>query len=510
MNKRERDRARIQTELKAAEDAGFLDGYPLEGEFLYDAQQNMYRKLFGGALFSAQAVDTLIGRAYWATNTVELKDKVKVVPEKPSVTLRGNERYLAISSSTWLPGAPTIMAGKEANSSGVMDEPQAICYNSYLPPALDMGEAHKATPWIDHVKMLYPEPLEHETIFNFLAHAVQRPGEKVNFGILLAGEQGIGKDAVMYPMREAVGITNFHIISPDDVMGRFNGHIMSVVLVVNEVRPHEKEFRADEFYDKLKALAAAPPEVLPLELKNQNMMYVENVIHLVMMTNTPKALRLPPDDRRLFMVTSPVKAHTLDNKEKTSYFNMLYSWLREDGTSHVAAWLNERDLSRFNAGEPAPITQAKRDAIMFTEATRSALVDLIVEDYCDLMAIDGDDPIVIFQEDLRRFVHETGFDSVERSVAAVRGSALPHAMDRRGYKLVHNGTTGNTKWRKGSFSSKQAYVRIDRQGNNEEIVRRELAHRPYDFKRIANERDEGKRREYDKVVPIRPHDGEPS
>ena len=106
--------------------------------------------------------------------------------------------------------------------------------NLYRPPALEPGNAADADPWLDHVHKVYPGNADH--IVRWLAHRVQRPGEKVNHALVLGGVEGIGKDTLLEPMKYAVGPWNFYEISPHNLLGRFNGLPEASVLRVSEAR----------------------------------------------------------------------------------------------------------------------------------------------------------------------------------------------------------------------------------------------------------------------------------
>ena len=101
-------------------------------------------------------------------------------------------------------------------------------FNLYRPPMIVLGDPSKAGPWLDHVRRVYPDEADH--IIAFLAHRVQRPEEKINHGLVLGGLQGIGKDTLLEPIKRAVGPWNFAEVSPQQVLGRFNGFLKSVVL----------------------------------------------------------------------------------------------------------------------------------------------------------------------------------------------------------------------------------------------------------------------------------------
>ena len=139
------------------------------------------------------------------------------------------------------------------------------CFNLYRPPTIEPGDATKAGPWLDHVHKVFGDDAEH--IVKWLAHRVQRPEEKINHALVLGGKQGIGKDTLLEPVKHAVGPWNFAEVSPQQVLGRFNGFLKSVILRVNEARDLGDVDRY-QFYDHMKAYTAAPPDVLRVDEKN--------------------------------------------------------------------------------------------------------------------------------------------------------------------------------------------------------------------------------------------------
>jgi hypothetical protein len=96
---------------------------------------------------------------------------------------------------------------------------------------------------------------------------VQRPGEKINHGVVLAGPPKIGKDTILEPLRYAVGAWNVVDISPRTIQGRFNGYVKSVVLVISEASDLGDIDRY-AFYESSKTLMATPPPVMRVDEKH--------------------------------------------------------------------------------------------------------------------------------------------------------------------------------------------------------------------------------------------------
>ena len=129
----------------------------------------------------------------------------------------------AVEQMTWAPGLPELVRDRLISEGGWLEQPGVAVYNLYRPPALPLGNAAEAGPWLDHVRKVFPEDVDH--IISWLAQRVQRPAEKINHALVLGGSQGIGKDTLIEPVRRAVGPWNFSDISPQVLLGRFNGFL---------------------------------------------------------------------------------------------------------------------------------------------------------------------------------------------------------------------------------------------------------------------------------------------
>ena len=175
------------------------------------------------------------------------------------------DQHRAVQQMTWLPGAPMLIFGHLVCDGGVIERPGVNCFNLYRPPAINRGNASEAGPWLEHVHKVYPDDAEH--IVRWLAQRVQRPHEKINHALVLGGDQGIGKDTILEPVKHAVGPWNFVEVTPQQMLGRFNGFVKSVILRVSEARDLGDINRV-QFYEHLKTYTASPPDVLRVDEKN--------------------------------------------------------------------------------------------------------------------------------------------------------------------------------------------------------------------------------------------------
>jgi len=257
-----------------------------------------------------------------------------------------------VEQMTWAPGMPTIIEDKLVANGGWIDRPGCRCFNLYLPPRIEPGYADAVEMWLAHIRLIYPTDWEH--IVKWLAHRVQRPGEKINHALVLGGPQGIGKDTMLEPVKYAVGPWNVNEVSPQQLLGRFNSFVKSVILRISEARDLGEVDRF-AFYDHTKVYTAAPPDVLRCDEKHLREHAVMNVCGVIITTNYKgDGIYLPSDDRRHYVAWS-----TLSKEDfPADYWQKIYGWYSEGGMSNVAAYLAGLDLSDFDPKAPPPKTAA--------------------------------------------------------------------------------------------------------------------------------------------------------
>jgi hypothetical protein len=272
-----------------------------------------------------------------------------------------------------------------------------------------------------------------EYALNWFAQRVQRPAEKPSCALVLIGEEGVGKDTLLEPVKRAVGGWNFQEVSPQQIMGsRFNGYLKSVILRVSEA--HDLgEVNRYTFHDRMKTLIAAPPDVLRCDEKNLREHAVFNCTGVIYTTNyRTDCLYLTPDDRRHYVLSSPLKKEDFVD----GYFNGLWKWYNGGGDRHVAAFLAQRDISKFDPKAPPPKTKAFWDIV---DANR-APEDIELADVIDKIGSPQ-------ATTLDRITKESPYGLQEWLKDRRNRRAIPHRMERAGYVSIRNNDAQDGLWK---------------------------------------------------------------
>jgi hypothetical protein len=334
-----------------------------------------------------------------------------------------------VEQMTWCPGLPMLIPDRLVSDGGWIERKDVSCFNLYRPPRLQLGDADKAGPWLEHVREVYPDDAEH--CIRWLAQRVQLPHDKINHALVLGGAQGIGKDSMLEPVKYAVGPWNFHEVSPTQMLGRFNGFAKSVILRVSEARDLG-EIDRFKFYDHTKVYTAAPPDVLRVDEKHLREHYVFNCLGFIITTNhKTDGIYLPADDRRHYVAWS--------NRSKDdfteNYWNELWSWYEDGGFGHVAAYLATLDLSGFDPKAPPLKTPAFWGIVYASQAPEDAeLADV-------LDALESSEITTLSQ-----LVAKASGGVAEWLMDRKNRRTIPHRLERCGYVAVRNPDRDDGLW----------------------------------------------------------------
>jgi hypothetical protein len=368
-------------------------------------------------------------REMWPASSVNARIAPIPIGQKTMQANAWLDRNKPVEQMTWAPGLPMLIENRLIAEGGWIERDGVSCFNLYRPSAIKLGDATKAGPWIDHVHKVFGDDANH--IIPWLAHRVQRPHEKINHALVLGGAQGIGKDTLLEPVKYAIGPWNFFEASPQQMLGRFNGFLKSVILRVSEARDLGDVDRF-KFYDHMKAFTAAPPDVLRVDEKHLREHSVLNVCGVIITSNhKTDGIYLPSDDRRHFVAWSDLVKEDFT----TAYWNDLWGWYARGGDRHVAAYLATLDLSAFDPKAPPPKTAAFWDIVDANQAPE----DAELADVLDRMG--NPDATTLIQ------ITAAAMGEIETWIKDRKNRrAIPHRLEKCGYVPVRNDATTKGLW----------------------------------------------------------------
>ena len=435
-------------------------------DYVFDKAQEQFWDLRDGTLHSEKGVDASIPLEFWRVEVDEGAEgqrgrprqrRERLIPPSRDISRVENDQF--VEGSTWWPGRPQIVKNWFIDKDGFYESPGRRIYNQYKGPPTVTGAALQADIWLQHIKKLWPDPIEHEFFFDYCAHMLQRPEQKCNAAIVLSGTQGIGKDAALWPVKAAVGSWNCKGIDPDELFSAYKPWLQTLMLTIDEVRPSKDEFHASSMYNILKPMIVAPPDTLPLNDKYRQLRYVINVMRIFITTNDWMAMYIPPEDRRMFIMHSVLQQRWHDAEGDPQYFERLFNWFHDGGSEDVASWLRERDLSHFN-----PKAQIQRTSGWeAVSATWGEPEDAVAQ----ALEILGN-PEIVFGAELLQ-VQFDGRDEIAGMMKSPR--KIGHRMQRAGYIAMMSKTASRWIFKKDRkvFRSTLAFVLAAKSGDKEKV-----------------------------------------
>jgi hypothetical protein len=425
-----RDRLRVENEIMMARHSARLASAPtpLPDHPNLTAQQAVALEDFYACLPAGAYIFTPT-REMWPATSVNSKIGPVAVPmrEKPIQASTWLATHRAVEQMTWAPGRPMVIADKLIADGGWINRPGCSVFNLYRAPVIKPA-AGDATPWTKHIEYVFEDAAHH--IIRWLAQRVQHPEQKINHALVLGGSQGIGKDTILEPVKQAIGPWNFTEVSPVQMLGRFNGFVKSVILRISEARDLGDVDRYG-FYEHMKTLTAAPPDVLRVDEKHLREHAVVNVCGVIVTTNNKDSMHLPADDRRHFVAWS---ARSKDDF-KPEYWNALYRWFAKGGTESVSHYLATLDLSNFDPKAPPPKTQAFWEMVDSSRAPEDA-------EMADAIDALGKPEAATLGNILTRAAPSFGEWLQDRR----NRRKIPHRFEECGYIAVRNPSASDGYW----------------------------------------------------------------
>jgi hypothetical protein len=342
------------------------------------------------------------------------------------------DAHAAVEQMTWAPGEPPLIQDRLVFDGGWLARSGCTIFNLYRPPSL-VPKAGDVAPWLDLVRKVFPSDADH--IVLWLAHRVQRPQEKCNHAIVLGGKPGIGKDTILEPIKRAIGPWNFQDVTPKQVLGRFNGFAKSVILRVNEARDLG-EFDRYAFFDHMKALIAAPPDVIRVDEKHVREYYVFNLCGVIITSNhKTDGIFLPADDRRHLVAWS-----TLEQDDfAADFWRKQYTWYNSGGNEAVAHYLASHDLSNFDPKAPPRKTEAFWEIANANRAPEDAELQDVLDE------LGRPDVVTLDRVANRASALRPTFTEWLHDKSNARG--IPHRFEDCGYVAVRNPNDSEGRWK---------------------------------------------------------------
>lgn len=228
-----------------------------------------------------------------------------------------------------------------------------------------MGVEGDCTVWLEHFNVLgWGQYRDH--VLKWMAHTIRYPEKKINHMLIFGGLEGSGKDWLLAPLMKAMG-GNATTIAGEELLADFNDYMLNTkYLHINELELGDRR-EAGQIANKLKPLAAAPPEKLRVNQKGVKKVEVTNLLSVTATTNSKLPFTLTGQSRRIFALWSDLNVRDSRGEMRADwrkYWRDAWNWMDGDGIDHCIWHLRNRvDLSTFYPREAPPLTEFLQEIV---------------------------------------------------------------------------------------------------------------------------------------------------
>jgi len=250
--------------------------------------------------------------------------------------------------------------------------------NTYHPtyPEMDPKRAPEAGALLhQHLTNLIAEPAYRRILMDFLAFMVQCPGRKMRWAVMIQGAEGCGKTFLAELMKAVLGRVHVKTIDGAAIKGNWNEWAFGHQLVVlEEVRVAGTN--RHEVMNALKPLITN--DDISMNQRFRDNRDVENISNYILFSNAHDALALTANDRRYFVLKSPLQTKAQVQALGKKYFLNLFAMIR-DYPGAMRSYLAEWEISPdFQPDDHAPrttyATEMAQDSANEVTATTRRLI----------------------------------------------------------------------------------------------------------------------------------------
>lgn len=252
--------------------------------------------------------------------------------------------------------------------------------NAYIPARIERAEGD-ASPFMNHIAALIPDPNDQRILIEFMAHNAKYPGHKIPWAPLIQSTEGAGKNLIKYVMTHVIGDNYTYPVNPKELAGsggKFNDWMHHKLFLIAD------EIRTDDRRDMIEVLKPMISErTLEMQAKGLAQRKADNIANWLFFSNYRDAIPINQNSRRFAIFYSAIQNNedALIRGMNDAYFRWLYDeWLgassHKFGLKVTANYLLNYPIERGAIPMRAPSTSSMAEAII---ESRGWLEQLIVE-----------------------------------------------------------------------------------------------------------------------------------
>lgn len=321
--------------------------------------------------------------------------------------------------------------------------------NTYRPtyPDLEPGYAEQVGEIFQgHLQKLIAEEEYRRVIVEFMAYIVQFPGQKIRWAPFIQSGEGAGKTFLANVMRKVLGKGHVRTIGDETIKKGWTEWSSGRQLVVLE-EVYASGASRHVVMNTLKKLITN--DDIPIEQRNRDSREEENRTNYLLFSNHHDALALTPNDRRYFVVKSPLQHKSQILSLGEDYFEKLFGLLEmHPGAfrSHLMDWKISSD---FRPDGHAPRTKYVTEMVNDSASDAAAAVRRLL--------LEGDYPLIQFDIVSAKTILDVLH--IEESLTHVTSQQLAHVLREEGFHQIGRHLFGQERhylWTRGGVDERAA------------------------------------------------------
>lgn len=231
---------------------------------------------------------------------------------------------------------------------------------------------NEIAPFLAHLNRIFiNDPRDVDVFLDYMAFKMQFPGVKPRWAIVLAGEQGVGKDIAIDACWMKYGLSYINNISPNTIMSPYNDYLKCLLLRISEVADLG-DINKWMFNESMKVIISGHPDRTQINPKYGVKHWLTMYNGTILTTNhlDSGCFYIPEGDRRYYVIKCATwKQLNLNFAQRADYFDNLFNWFStpdEEGVTgydkigNYLLWC--RDTSNFNPNACPSASKAKMEA----------------------------------------------------------------------------------------------------------------------------------------------------
>jgi hypothetical protein len=335
--------------------------------WVYVTEEDKFFNLDVKESLTRQAFDAAFNRILGSDGEGEFVSAARIALEQAQIPIVRGVRYM--------PGAePLFEQDKQRFANRYRSD-----LGAPMPDVLTHADRAAFALLGEHIRNLIPEPTDQRVFLDYLTYCIQFPGKKINWVILLQGQEGDGKTYFAQLCARMLGADNVRMISGEALKGQFTGWADSGHMgFIEEIKLHGHS--GYETLNKIKPYLTNA--TVPIRRMRQEEYQVPNVMNHILFTNFRDAVPLEETDTRYYVIFSRWgnrSAFDAWRAANPGFFARLYG----DLDSHAGAFRKffmEREISAdFRPKDRAPVGGDKAEMAQLSRDDYSTHIDDILE-----------------------------------------------------------------------------------------------------------------------------------